>query len=216
MPAGATCGGSARSPRFVPPHLHRDPTAYPHTLCTGRTLADISPASTTGSRSPLTARDSLYRLDPVSSGRSPMDPQDARSLAMKLAELFKGIAPAEREVVETMLERFPSGTAETVISRYAQETATFDRGKLRTMLREEHARRTPRASPTPAWRDAKEAETKAIDELLDRIPKSRLRGLVEDVRKKHPTVFRLLQPDPLRTDVGRSLIYNELKNKQRQ
>jgi hypothetical protein len=142
-----------------------------------------------------------------------MNPQEAFSLATRLAELFS-IAPAEREVVQAILEKFPRSTAEAVISRYVQETATFDRGKLRTLLWEEHTRRSRRASPTAQWKDARQAESKAIDELLASIPKSRLERLVDDIRKKCPEAFRFLKSDPLQTDIGKSLIYSEWKHTQ--
>lgn len=142
-----------------------------------------------------------------------MNPQDAGTLANRLAELFKGITPPERDLVATMLEKFPYVTAETAISRYAQETASFDRGKLRTLLWEEHSRRTLRTSPTEAWKLAKEAETKAIDDVLCTIPSGELQSVVDDVRKQRPDVFRLLKSDPLRTDIGKALVYSELKKK---
>jgi hypothetical protein len=141
-----------------------------------------------------------------------MDPQHACLLAMRLGELFS-TAPAEREVVQSILEKFPRSTAEAVISRYAQETATFDRGKLLTLLWEEHSRRTRRESPTAEWKDARQAERKAIDELLASIPKSRLERLVDDIRKKCPEVFHFLKADPLQTDIGKSLIYFEWKQR---
>jgi len=139
-----------------------------------------------------------------------MHPLEASSLVTKLEELFKGILPAERELLQTLLERFPLKTAEAVIPRYAEETTTFDRAKLRTMLREEHSRQTFRKSETPEWRDARDIETKSMDELFARTSKKRLEGAVEEVRKKYPDVFRFLKTEPLQTNVGKALVYSEL------
>jgi hypothetical protein len=130
---------------------------------------------------------------------------------MRLCELFPAIAPAERDVVQAILEKFPFSTAEAVISRYAQETATFDRGRLRTLLWDEHSRRSHRTSLTASWNDARQTERKAIDELLNSIPESQLQGIVDDIRRKRPEVFGFLRSDPLRSDIGKSLIYSELK-----
>ncbi|HWE92776.1 MAG TPA: hypothetical protein VG269_02275 [Tepidisphaeraceae bacterium] len=142
-----------------------------------------------------------------------MNPQDAGSLASRLAELFPGITPTERDLVATTLEKFSYDTAEAVIGRYAEETASFDRGKLRTLLWEEHSRRTRRISPTEEWKLAKNAELKAIEGALASIPKGDLEAVVDDVRKKRAEVFRHLGSDPLRTEIGKALIYSELKNR---
>ncbi len=144
-----------------------------------------------------------------------MNPHDAFLLVEKLGEYFKDIAPTERSLVQTILEKYPLHTAEVVVSQYAQMTATFDRGKLHTLLREEHNRRTPFASPTPVWRNEKDVEAKVIAEVLNKIPKARIDKMLDDLRQKSPDVFRLMKADPMQTDIGRSLIYNELKNQQR-
>lgn len=143
-----------------------------------------------------------------------MSPQDACSLATRLGELFTTFSPADREPVRTTLEKLPFGMAKAVIWRYAQESATFDRGKLRTLLWEEYSRRSRGASPTAQWKDARQAESNAIDERLNSIPKSQLHALVDDLRKKRPEVFRFLKSDPLQTDIGKSLIHSELKHTQ--
>ena len=141
-----------------------------------------------------------------------MNPQDVASFAEKIGDYFKDIAPAERELVRTILEKFSSSTAEAVIPRYVEETATFDRGKLFTLLREEHCRRTPRMSPTAGWKNAKDAEAEAINEFLSKIPNGRLQRLIDNLRKEQPALFSFLRSDPLGTDIGRSLIYDQLKN----
>jgi hypothetical protein len=143
-----------------------------------------------------------------------MNPHDASLLIAKLGEYFKNIAPAEHQLVQTILEKYPLHVAEKVVSLYAQETATFDRGKLHTLLREENSRQAPFVSPTARWKDAKNAETEAIAEFLSKIPEGRLHKLIDNVRKKSPDVFALLKSDPMQTDIGRALIYNELKNHQ--
>jgi hypothetical protein len=157
----------------------------------------------------------LGQSDPGQSQRSRMDPHDASLLVAKLCSYFDGIAAPERELLERLLERFSVATTETVIARYAEETTTFDRGRLRTLLFEEHSRRTRQASPTAEWRTSKEADLRTRDAVLDGMTQSQLRELVEAVRCKHSAVFRMLHVDPLETDIGRSLIYQEWKDRQK-
>ena len=140
-----------------------------------------------------------------------MNPHEAISLVTKLEQLFPGITPAQRHVLETMLEPFPHDTAEEVIARYAQESSNLDRGKLRTLLLEEYQRRVPRVSSTVSWKKTMEAELKERDELLSRTPKRRLQSALEDVRQK--PVSRFLPADPLETDFGKWLIFNELRGR---
>lgn len=144
-----------------------------------------------------------------------MNPQDASLLVMKLCSYFDGISTAERDLLERLLEKFSVATAETVIIRYAEETSSFDRGKLRTLLFEEHSRRTRGASASAEWRTSKEADSRTRDAVLDGMMQSQLHELVEAVRCKHSAVFRMLHANPLETDIGRSLIYQEWKDRQK-
>jgi hypothetical protein len=138
---------------------------------------------------------------------SNMCPQDAIRLTGTLRALFDKISPMEGELLSSVLEQFEIEIAETVIKRYATETAAFDRGKLRTLLIEEHSRRRRRPSETAKWRSAKEAETQARDAVLDALTHTQLQELSELVRHKYCTFLKV---EPQLTDLGRSLIYKEL------
>jgi len=141
-----------------------------------------------------------------------MNPQHACTLVAKLEELFQEFAPAQRDLVQGMLEKYPDDAGEAAICRLAEETSNFDRGRLRTLLFEEHGRRSRPVSPTAGWRASKEAEVMAINEILSKMPKRRLQGVVDDLRKNHPDLFRFLRSDPLESDLGKSLIYIALKD----
>jgi hypothetical protein len=142
----------------------------------------------------------------------PMNPQEASTFVTKLNGLFQQFSQGQSEVLQTMLEKFPSDAATAAISRLAEETSHFDRGRLKTLLVEEHGRRASSASPTAGWRAAKVAEVKAIDEVLESTPKGRLLEVVSDLRKSRPELFKLCRADPLESDLGRSLVYEALRN----
>jgi hypothetical protein len=141
-----------------------------------------------------------------------MSPQDAIAFVNKIRELFSGISPTHCEFLERQLEKYVLSTAEIVLEEYAEGTSTFDRAKFLTMVREEHARCAPTRSPTPLWKEVKDAETKTIDESLSKLSKRRLDDLLKRIREKQPEVFEFFRSDPLKTDFGRSLVYAELKS----
>jgi len=140
-----------------------------------------------------------------------MHPHEAAILVTRLEELFKGITPVERDVLGGILMRYEVDVAQTVIDRYVQDSSVLDRGQLSARLKEEHNRRAHRSSPTAEWKRTKAAEVSQRDELLKRTPKKRLQTVIEGLRQKRPQVFKLLRKDPLESDIGRSLIYDELR-----
>jgi hypothetical protein len=139
-----------------------------------------------------------------------MYPQDALRLIQKLRAVFEKISAAEAEILLSLFERFDIEMAEVVVRRYSEETATFDRGKLRTLLLDEHSRRTRRVSETVRWRNEKRAETKARDATLEMLDTSELQKLSDGIRIKFGPILR---GDPMLSDLGRSLMYQELKGK---
>jgi hypothetical protein len=140
-----------------------------------------------------------------------MSPQDAIAVVNKIRELFGGISTTNCEFLERQLEKYLLSTVEIVVEDYAEGASIFDRAKFLTMVREEHARCAPTRSPTPLWKEAKDAETKTINESLSKLSKRRRDDLVKLISEKHPEVFKFLRSDPLKTDIGRSLVYAELK-----
>ena len=140
-----------------------------------------------------------------------MNPQDASSFVAQIEDLFQLFTPSQREAVGKIFQRYSTDIVETVIHRYAETTSTFDRGTLNAMLIEEHNRRSPRKSDTPQWKAAKRAQNRERDEALDRLSETRRASLLSHARSKHPDAFRLLKKDPWETDIGRSLIWEELK-----
>jgi hypothetical protein len=140
-----------------------------------------------------------------------MRPQDSFALVKKILELFKGITSAEAELLQRTLERFPLEIGESVISDYAKETTAFDRATLYRFLREEHNRRTPTSSPTARWRGENEAEKRAVEKSLMKVSKERLKALEDDIRKKFPFAAGHLPGDLLKSEIGRALVYAELK-----
>jgi cell division FtsZ-interacting protein ZapD len=139
-----------------------------------------------------------------------MYPQDALRLTQKLRALFDKISATEADLLVSLLERFDVEMAETVIRRYSEETATFDRGRLRTLLLEEHSKRTRRVSETVSWRKVKKVETETRDATLDTLDPCELQRLSDDIRNRFG---KLLKADPMLSDLGRSLMYQELKGK---
>lgn len=143
-----------------------------------------------------------------------MNPHDALTLLTNLQELFGQFLPAQRDVVERMLEKFPREAGVAAVSRLAEESSVFDRGRLHILLLEEHGRRHRPVPMTAAWRVAKEAEVKAIDEALNKTPKDHLDEIIGELQKTQPNLFKLLRSDPLESDLGRSLIYRALRGRE--
>lgn len=140
-----------------------------------------------------------------------MNPQDAIAVVNRIKGFFNGISQADRELLERLMERYPLSAVEAVLDGYAQGATTFDRAKFRMLVREEYARCAPTLSRTPQWKEIKEAETKIIGESLNRLSKRRMQELLNSVREKKPEVFQFMRSDPLQTDFGRALLYEELK-----
>jgi hypothetical protein len=144
-----------------------------------------------------------------------MSPHDAALLLTELRQLFE-ITSANCDLVRKMMEGatyLSYATGREVIFRFAQETGTFDRGRLITLLREENSRRAQRPSPTVEWRAAKEAETEARERTLNALPVNEQQKLAENVQQQHPVACRMLRSNLLQTDIGRSLIYDELERR---
>jgi hypothetical protein len=144
-----------------------------------------------------------------------MSPQSAQGFVSKLAELFdeEEFTRSASEILYGMFEKYSEDVATAAVTRLAEESSQLDRGRLRTLLQEEHGRRVYRASQTGEWRSTKEAEAEAIDRAFKQLPKPRLQELISDIRKTEPNILALLKSDPLETDVGRSLVYTELKKR---
>jgi hypothetical protein len=140
-----------------------------------------------------------------------MGPSEATAVVHKLLELFPGISQAECRFLESAIEKYPASSVTPVIGKYAEEAANFDRVKFLRLVRDEHSSRTPTQSPTRKWKQAKEEEKKKIDESLDKLPKRRLKELLDAIEKKRPDLRRMLRSDLLQTDIGRSLVYEELR-----
>ena len=145
-----------------------------------------------------------------------MYPQDALDLLTGIKELFPAISRTDCELLQHSLEKYHLSIteAEAVIRNYAKETTTYDRAKLFRLLHEEHARRTQSSSPTRQWQEAKKVEKRIIAEELGKLPKRQIDRLLNAVNKKYPDLIRLLKNNPLETDIGRSIVFQELKSQQ--
>jgi hypothetical protein len=149
-----------------------------------------------------------------------MKPEEARSLVDRICQLFKYFPPgttvstqipeAEIEILLRSLEKVPLEVGSAALDRFAEQTSIYDRERFRFWLRDEHARRSPRISPTPEWRKEREAETKTIDQSLKRLPMQKIEYLSDRARNHYPDAFPFLRGNLMDSDFGKALLYDEL------
>jgi hypothetical protein len=150
-----------------------------------------------------------------------MTTEEINPLIERIAKLFRYFPPGsgisillpteERELLQKELEHWPFEAAVAAIDRYAMESTVFDRVRLQYFLGDEFARRNPRISETPSWANNRNEDRIKVDRALAGLSKEQVNALIQRAREHYADAFAFMRSDPLLTDLGKALIYSELK-----